>query len=80
MCGVSSKKQPIVSGLVENGGWEKSEAEDHFDEFAPRSDIENVAVFVRSEVDRLSKRYPGILVAPLIYSVTDRLLYQLEPA
>jgi len=80
MCGVSSRKDSIVAGLVEHGGWEASTATSHFDECAPNADIKNLENFVRSEVKRLSKRYPSVLVAPLLYSVQNRLLYQLELA
>ncbi len=78
MCGVSSRKQPIVDGLVEHAGWEKLEAEHHFEDRAPLAEINNVAEFVRSEVERLRQQFPEVLVAPLLYSVTERKLYQLE--
>jgi carbonic anhydrase len=78
MCGVSSRKEPIVRGLVSNGGWEEREAENHFDECAPNADINNVEAFVRSEAERVGERHPAVLVAPLLYSVEDRLLYQVK--
>jgi carbonic anhydrase len=78
MCGVSNRKQQIVDGLLEHGGWENAEAESHFEECAPHSDIRDVAAFVRSEVQRLSGRFPRVMVAPLLYSVKERVLYQLD--
>ena len=34
--------------------------------------------FVRAEALRLGQRYPRVVVAPLLYSVVDRTLYQVN--
>jgi len=38
-------------------------------------EIGNEVDFIVSEVQRLRLRYPGILIAPLLYKVEDNLLY-----
>ncbi len=68
------RKEQFLGGLVDNAGWERAEAEAHFDSFAPLFEIGNEIDFVLSEVKRLRARYPKVLVAPLLYRVEDNLL------
>jgi carbonic anhydrase len=68
-------KDKFVQGLVENAGWEKERAEEHFMHFAPMFEIDNEIDFVISEAKRLRLRYPKILVAPMFYGIDDKLLY-----
>ena len=75
MVGLAAKKNQFVDGLVEKAGWERNVAEDHFAHFAPMFEIGNEIDFVLSEAKRLRNRYPGILVAPMLYRVEDNLLY-----
>lgn len=75
MVGLNAKKKQFVDGLVEQAGWERNVAEDHFAHFAPMFEIGNEIDFVLSEAKRLRNRYPGILVAPMLYRVEDNLLY-----
>lgn len=78
MVNLMSKKEKFISGLVENAGWERSRAEEHFMNFAPMFEIDNEIDFLLSEVKRLRDKYPKILVAPLFYMVNDNLLYLVE--
>jgi carbonic anhydrase len=78
MCGVVARHREFVAGLVDNGGWSKRDAENHFKANAPHSDIGNVVGFLQWEAVRLSRRYPRVLVAPLFYSVAERVLYQVD--
>jgi len=75
MVNLIAKKEQFVQGLVENAGWDRARAEEHFRHFAPKFEIGNEIDFVLSEAKRLGKRYPGIQVAPLFYRVADNLLY-----
>ena len=75
MVNLNSKREQFVQGLVENGGWEKQGAEEHFWHYAPMFEIGSEIEFVRGETNRLRLRYPKIVVAPLMYRVEDNLLY-----
>ena len=75
MVNLIARRQLFIQGLVDNAGWEKEWAEDHFNHFAPMFEIGNEVDFVLSEAKRLRLRYPKIQVAPLMYQVEDNLLY-----
>lgn len=75
MVNLVSKRESFIEGLVENGGWKRALAEEHFSHFAPLFEIGNEIDFVTSEAKRLRIRYPRIVIAPMIYLVEDNLLY-----
>lgn len=75
MVNLFSRKELFVDGLVSNGGWDRSLAEEHFIHHAPLFEISNEIDFVLSEVNRLQCRYPGIVVVPLYYNIDDDRLY-----
>jgi carbonic anhydrase len=79
-CGMSQlteRREAYVAGLVEVG-WAQEAAERHFAEHVPTVAIPDPAAFVIAEAARLRERYPGLLVAPLFYTVGEGLLYQLR--
>ena len=78
MVNLVARKEKFINGLVENAGWEKDWAEEHFMHFSPMFEIGNEVDFVLSEAKRLRLRYPKIQVAPLMYKVEDNLLYQVK--
>lgn len=78
MVNIFSKQEAFVQGLVENAGWTREWAEQHFMHFSPMYEIGNEIDFVISEAKRIRLRYPGIQVAPLYYKVEDNQLYQLQ--
>jgi carbonic anhydrase len=78
MVNLMVRKEIFIKGLVENAGWEKDWAEEHFMHFSPMFEIGNEVDFVSSEAKRLRLRYPKIQVAPLMYKVEDNLLYQVR--
>jgi len=78
MVNLISKRELFVQGLVDNAGWEREWAEEHFMHFAPMFEIGNETDFVLSEAKRLRLRFPRILIAPLLYRVEDNLLYLLK--
>lgn len=75
MVNLTSRRQQFIDGLVQNAGWDREWAEQHFAQFAPMFEIGNEVDFVLSESQRLRMRYPKIQVAPMIYRVEDHLLY-----
>jgi len=78
MVNLMARRELFIKGLVENAGWEKDWAEEHFMHFSPMFEIGNEVDFVLSEAKRLRLRYPKIQVAPLMYKVEDNLLYQVK--
>jgi len=78
MVNLIARKEQFVQGLVKGAGWQAQAAEDHFFHFAPMFEIGNEVDFILSEVERLRLRYPGIVVAPLMYRVEDNLLYLIQ--
>jgi len=78
MVNLMSRREQFIAGLVQNGGWDREWAEQHFLHFSPMFEIGNEVDFVLSEAKRLRLRYPKMLVAPLLYRVEDNRLYQLK--
>lgn len=75
MVNLMARREAFIQGLVDNAGWDKEWAEEHFMHFAPMFEIGNEVDFVLSEAKRLRLRYPKIQVAPLLYRVEDNRLY-----
>jgi carbonic anhydrase len=78
MVNLIARRNLFIQGLVDNAGWSRESAEEHFMHFAPMFEIGNEIDFVLSESKRLRLRYPKIQVAPLLYQVEDNLLYLLN--
>lgn len=78
MVNLIARRDQFIQGLVENAGWEKKLAEEHFTRFAPMFEIVNEIDFVLSEAKRLRLSYPKVQVAPLLYRVEDNLLYLIK--
>ena len=78
MVNLVARKEIFIQGLIENAGWERGQAEEHFMQLAPMFEIGNEVDFVLSETQRLRTRNPKIQVAPLFYKVDDNLLYQIR--
>jgi carbonic anhydrase len=75
MCGLVERREQFVQGLIDRAGWERSRAEQHFNQFAPMFEIGNEVEFVIDEANRLNRRYPRIPVVPMIYKMEDNQLY-----
>lgn len=69
------RKNDFVDGLTELAGWDRENAEQHFNQFAPMYEIGNEIDFILSETVRLRRKYPKITIAPLMYLVEDNKLY-----
>ena len=78
MVNLFSRKDQFINGLVEQAGWVKEWAEEHFMHFAPMFEIGNETDFILSETKRLRLRYPKIQIAPMIYLVEDNRLYLVD--
>ena len=78
MVNLTSKKEKVVKGLVENAGWSKEQAENHFMSFAPYFEIENETDFIVSESYRLKEKYPKVSFVPILYKLEDNKLYLIE--
>lgn len=77
MVNIMSRSHLFIEGLVKNAGWDRQTAEEHFFHFAPLFEIGSEVDFTLSEVKRLRRRYPGVIVAPMLYRVEDNRLYLL---
>jgi carbonic anhydrase len=75
MVGLHERRGAFVDGLVQHAGWDRDEAELHFEQWAPFFEVGEASRFVASEAARLRLTYPAIPVAPLFYRVGDGLLY-----
>jgi carbonic anhydrase len=75
MVNLFSIKDRFINGLVDNAGWDRKEAEEHFLHFAPMFEIGDEIDFVLSEAGRLRIKYPKITIVPLFYRIEDNLLY-----
>ncbi len=80
MVNLIARKAQFIQGLVNNAGWEKELADEHFTRFAPMFEIGDEIDFVLREAKRLRLVYPKIQVAPLFYRVEDNFLYLIKEA
>jgi len=78
MVKLHERREIFIDGLVENAGWDREFAEDHFNQFAPIFEIGNEIDFLLTEVKRIRNRYPKVMVAPFYYRVEDHNLYQVR--
>jgi carbonic anhydrase len=75
MVNLYSRREQFINGMVERAGWTREQAEEHFMNFAPMFEIGNETDFVLSESKRLSIKYPGLVIAPMIYKIEDNRIY-----
>lgn len=80
MSGLRDREEAFVDGLARNAGWEPERAAGHFRESLAGHEIGEPVEFALAEAERMRARYPDILVAPLLYRVEDRRLYQIREA
>lgn len=66
MVGLREHRDAFVARLIEQAGWESSAAEQHFDHWSDLFEVDDPAGFVLEESKRLRRRYPKILIAPLL--------------
>jgi carbonic anhydrase len=78
MVNLAVRRENFIEGLVQEAGWYKGSAEEHFDKQSPAFEIGNELDFTLSEAMRLRKVYPKILVAPMIYNLEGEKLWLLQ--
>lgn len=78
MVNLMRKKDDFIKGLVDNVGWTKDFAEEHFLQFAPMFEIGNEIDFASSEAKRLRVKYPNITIVPLFFDLEDDHLYFID--
>jgi carbonic anhydrase len=75
MVGLAKRRDLFIQGLIDNAGWDRTQAEEHFNTLAPMFEIGNEIEFVQAEAIRLNRRYPKIPVCPMMYKLEDNRLY-----
>jgi carbonic anhydrase len=78
MTNLADKREAFVRGLMARGGWNEASASRQFAQYAARYEIGDPIEFVMAEAVRLRHLYPGIIIAPLLYTVEDDLLLQID--
>ncbi len=78
MVGLAARRSEMTAGLVKRAGWRQEQAESHFDENAPQFEIPDAEQTVRVQAESLSRQYPKVIVAPLMYRLESGMLYQLR--
>ena len=75
MVGLEASEETFVNGLSERCGWNAAQARLHFSAMCPKFRKEDMVESVVSNAGLLRSMYPNTVVAPLVYSVDDGLLY-----
>jgi carbonic anhydrase len=78
MVGLVSKREQFIEGLCTMANWDRKRAEEHFMNYAPMFEIDNEVEFSYHEAKRLSEKYPGIIVVPMMYTLEDNMLSFIE--
>lgn len=78
MVNLVSRKNEFIDGLINNAGWDRQRAEEHFLHYAPLFEIGNEIDFILSETNRLRNSYPKITIAPMQYLIEDNRLYLVD--
>lgn len=79
MTKVQDLKERFVKQLDDwHDQWDAQDALKHFEQWAPVFYIRDMKEHIRSQVEWISKIFPDLLVAPLIYHVEDHRIVLLE--
>ncbi len=78
MVNLTARRSEFVHGMIERAGWDRYRAATHFDSLALQFEIGDATEFVCREVVHLRQQYPTVVVAPLMYRVSDGMLYQVD--
>lgn len=79
LTGLRDHRDQFVARLIENAGWERPAAEQHFDHWSDLFGIDDPVEFAAAEAARLQRRYPKIQVAPLMLDSSTGMLSQILP-
>lgn len=75
MVNLIARKEQFIQGLIDNAGWDRDAAEQHFTQFSSEFEIGDEVNFLQSEAKRLRTTYPKVMVCPMMYRVEDNRLY-----
>ena len=75
MAELNDKKDPFVSGLEAALKWTPEKAGELFDSNVDQFNIGTVVPFTLQETVRLRSKFPGVIIAPLLYDVSNGKLY-----
>lgn len=75
MVNLIARKEQFIQGLIDNAGWDRKTAENHFTQFSAQFEIGDEIAFLQTEAKRLRLVYPKIMVCPMLYRVEDNRLY-----
>ncbi len=78
MVRLEDRKDEFVNGMVRNAGWKEDNALMHFENLSPFFEIGDAVDFLVVEVERLRKRYPKVIVAPLFFNVDTGKILQIQ--
>ena len=78
MANLAARRAEFVRGMIKHAGWGRYRAANHFDSLALKFEIGDATEFVCREVVHLRQQYPTVVVAPLMYRVSDGMLYQVD--
>lgn len=78
MVDLETRKEDFVKGLSEHARWAMVEAESHFLSMCAQFEKRDAVGSVITDAEFIRSQYPGVIVAPLFYSIEDHLLYLIE--
>ena len=78
MVDLAARRPEFIRGLITKAGWSRRKAETHFDSLAEQFEIGDATLSVLREATQLRQKYPTVTVAPLMYRLSDGLLYQVD--
>lgn len=76
---LAGHRESFIRQMIEAAGWEEAAASQHFDHWSDLFQVDDPAGFVATEAARLRRRYPKIIVAPLLYAGASATLQQVAP-
>ncbi len=78
MVNLETRKEDFVKNLSERFMWRRPEAENHFLDMCAQFTKRDAVGSVIAEVEFIRSQYPGVIVAPLFYSLEDDRLYMIN--
>lgn len=78
MVNLHERRQLFIDGLMVNAGWSQEMAAEQFNNFAPLFELGNEIEFILNEAQRLRRRYPRVMVAPMYYQINQQELFLIK--
>jgi len=77
MADIHSVREEFITGLTDISGMEYQQAEKQFEHSISTREIGNEIQFILHESERLRTMYPKIIIAPLMYILEEKKLFQI---